>query len=50
VDVLHASLLAAVTLRLRNRAYRRLHEAEAADRDHDCIPDLYQHPSRPTDD
>jgi NhaA family Na+:H+ antiporter len=37
-----AALLAAVALRLRNRVYRRLHEAEAADRDHDGIPDVYQ--------
>lgn len=45
-----ATLLASVVLRLRNRAYRRLAEAEAADRDHDDIPDLHQHPNRPTDD
>jgi NhaA family Na+:H+ antiporter len=37
-----AALLAAVVLRLRNRVYRRLQEAETADRDHDGIPDVYQ--------
>ncbi|GLY29072.1 Na(+)/H(+) antiporter NhaA [Kineosporia sp. NBRC 101731] len=46
VGVLAGSLLAAVlatvVLRLRNRTYRRLHEAESADRDGDGIPDVYQ--------
>ena len=37
-----AALLAAVVLRLRNRVYRRIHEAESADTDHDGIPDVYQ--------
>ncbi|MFI5706467.1 Na+/H+ antiporter NhaA [Kribbella sp. NPDC051620] len=38
---LTAALIAAVVLRLRNRVYRRIHEAEAADRDHDGVPDIY---------
>jgi NhaA family Na+:H+ antiporter len=37
-----AALLATVLLRLRNRAYRKIHEAESADRDRDGIPDIYQ--------
>ncbi|MEU0485516.1 Na+/H+ antiporter NhaA [Streptosporangium sp. NPDC006013] len=37
-----AALAATVILRLRNRVYRRIHEAETADRDHDGIPDVYQ--------
>ncbi|MBG0831974.1 Na+/H+ antiporter NhaA [Planomonospora sp. ID67723] len=37
-----AALLAAVILRLRNRVYRDIHEAETADRDGDDIPDVYQ--------
>ncbi|TDD38738.1 Na+/H+ antiporter NhaA [Nonomuraea terrae] len=37
-----AALLATVVLRLRNRAYRLLHEAETADRDLDDVPDIYQ--------
>ncbi|HYO34306.1 MAG TPA: Na+/H+ antiporter NhaA [Nocardioidaceae bacterium] len=40
-----AALLAAVVLRLRNRVYRRLWEAEQADTDHNDIPDAYE--SRP---
>ncbi|WP_246053662.1 Na+/H+ antiporter NhaA [Actinocorallia herbida] len=39
---LTASLLAAIVLRLRNRAYRRIHEEETRDDDHDGIPDIYQ--------
>ncbi|MEV0395280.1 Na+/H+ antiporter NhaA [Polymorphospora rubra] len=39
---LGAALLATVVLRLRNRAYRRIHEAETVDADHDGIPDIYQ--------
>ncbi|MEO3804982.1 Na+/H+ antiporter NhaA [Nonomuraea sp. B1E8] len=39
-----AALLAAVILRLRNRAYRHLHEAEVADHDRDSVPDVYQCP------
>ncbi|MFC9975655.1 Na+/H+ antiporter NhaA [Spirillospora sp. NPDC127200] len=38
-----ASLLAAALLLARNRAYRRIHQAETADLDHDGIPDVYQH-------
>ncbi|MGI5290710.1 Na+/H+ antiporter NhaA [Nonomuraea polychroma] len=41
---LAAALLATVILRLRARLYRRIHEAETADSDHDGIPDLYQQP------
>lgn len=37
-----AALLASVLLRLRNRTYRRIHEAESVDRDRDGIPDIYQ--------
>ncbi|WP_440086229.1 Na+/H+ antiporter NhaA [Streptosporangium sp. LJ11] len=37
-----AALAAALVLRLRDRVYRRIHEAEIADRDHDGIPDVYQ--------
>jgi NhaA family Na+:H+ antiporter len=39
---LAAALIAAVILRLRNRVYRRLHEIETEDRDHDRVPDVYQ--------
>ncbi|MFB4314525.1 Na+/H+ antiporter NhaA [Actinomadura sp. 21ATH] len=39
---LTASALAAVVLRARNRVYRRIHEEETADLDHDGIPDVYQ--------
>jgi NhaA family Na+:H+ antiporter len=39
---LAAALLAAVVLRLRNRTYRLMHEAETADRNRDDIPDVYQ--------
>lgn len=46
VGVLVGSLLAALTgsliLRLRNRTYRRLCEAEELDTDHDGTPDIYQ--------
>ena len=37
-----AGLLATVILRLRNRTYRRIFEAEQVDRDQDDIPDVYQ--------
>ena len=37
-----ASVLAAALLRSRNRAYRRIHEAESLDADDDGIPDVYQ--------
>ncbi|MEV6981562.1 Na+/H+ antiporter NhaA [Sphaerisporangium sp. NPDC051017] len=43
---LGAALAATVILRLRARTYRRIHQAETADTDHDGIPDLYQ-PPRP---
>lgn len=36
-----AAALAAVVLRTRDRAYRRIAEAEALDTDHDGIPDIY---------
>ncbi|MCA2219051.1 Na+/H+ antiporter NhaA [Jidongwangia harbinensis] len=39
---LAAALIAAVILRLRNRTYRLLREAEVADRNRDDIPDVYQ--------
>jgi Na+:H+ antiporter, NhaA family len=39
---LGAALVAAVILRIRNRAYRRIDEAERIDRDRDDIPDVYQ--------
>jgi NhaA family Na+:H+ antiporter len=42
---LGAALLAAVILRLRNRTYRRIHEAETADADRDDVPDVYQQPA-----
>jgi NhaA family Na+:H+ antiporter len=37
-----AAVLAAVILRLRNRAYRRIYTEEHVDRDGDDIPDVYQ--------
>jgi Na+:H+ antiporter, NhaA family len=39
---LAAALLAAIILRLRERAYRRIREAETVDRDHNDIPDIYE--------
>lgn len=42
VGSLAAALPAAVVLRLRDRAYRKLAEAERVDADHDGIPDVYQ--------
>jgi NhaA family Na+:H+ antiporter len=39
---LAASLLATVVLRLRNRRYRRIAEAEQIDADSDGVPDVYQ--------
>ena len=36
-----ASVLASVVLGARNKTYRRLSEIEAADTDHDGIPDVY---------
>jgi NhaA family Na+:H+ antiporter len=38
---LAAAVLAAVILRLRNRTYRRIHQAESADENRDDIPDIY---------
>jgi len=37
-----AALVATVALRMRNRVYRRIHEAETRDDDGDGIPDVYQ--------
>jgi Na+:H+ antiporter, NhaA family len=37
-----ASVLAAIILRLRNRAYRRIAEEEAVDLDADGVPDVFQ--------
>ena len=46
VAVLAGSLLAAtlatLVLSIRNRTYRRLHNADTADSDHDGVPDAYQ--------
>jgi NhaA family Na+:H+ antiporter len=42
VGSLAAALLSTVVLRLRNRVYRRICEAEALDEDQDGIPDVYQ--------
>ena len=42
VGSLLAATLAAVLLRLRNRVYRRLCEAEEADSDQDGTPDVYE--------
>jgi len=39
---LAAALLAAMVLRARDGVYRRIRETEAADRDQDGIPDVYQ--------
>ncbi|HEX8631124.1 MAG TPA: Na+/H+ antiporter NhaA [Catenuloplanes sp.] len=39
---LAAALLAGIILRVRDRAYRRIHEAETIDHDHDGIPDVYE--------
>jgi NhaA family Na+:H+ antiporter len=39
---LAAALLAAIVLRVRNRTYRQIYEAEQADRNRDDIPDVYQ--------
>jgi Na+:H+ antiporter, NhaA family len=45
VGTLTAALLASVLLRLRDRRYRRIAEAEAVDADADGVPDVYQRPS-----
>jgi NhaA family Na+:H+ antiporter len=37
-----AGVLAAVVLASRNAAYRRIHERETADADHDGVPDVYE--------
>ena len=37
-----AALLATVVLRLRNRAYRRIHQAQTVRDDNDTVPDFYQ--------
>ncbi len=37
-----AGLLAAVVLLSRNAAYRRIHQREMADADHDGVPDIYE--------
>ncbi|AGB22960.1 sodium/proton antiporter, NhaA family [Mycobacterium sp. JS623] len=37
-----AGVLASVVLLSRNAAYRRIHEFETADADHDGVPDIYQ--------
>ena len=39
---LTAAVLATIVLRVRDRAYRRLQEAEAVDSDRDGVPDVYQ--------
>jgi NhaA family Na+:H+ antiporter len=45
VGTVTAALLATVVLRLRNRRYRRIHEAEQVDADADGVPDVYQRPT-----
>ena len=45
VGTLTAALLATVLLRLRNRRYRKIADAERVDADRDGIPDVYQRPS-----
>ncbi len=37
-----AGLLASMVLLSRNRAYRRIHELETTDDDHDGVPDIYR--------
>lgn len=46
VGSLTSALLAVVVLRLRNRAYRLIHERETRDDDADGVPDVYQPQSR----
>lgn len=41
-----SAALAAVILRTRNKAYRRIYEEETLDEDHDGIPDIYQQKDR----
>jgi NhaA family Na+:H+ antiporter len=45
IGTITAALLATVVLRLRNRRYRRIHEAEQVDADADGVPDVYQRPA-----
>ncbi|WP_369132966.1 Na+/H+ antiporter NhaA [Modestobacter sp. I12A-02662] len=45
VGTLTAAALASVLLRLRDRRYRLIEEAETADADADGVPDVYQRPS-----
>ncbi|WP_037180471.1 Na+/H+ antiporter NhaA [Rhodococcoides fascians] len=42
-----AAVLASILLRSRNRLYKRIHDEETRDDDHDGIPDIYQqsHPA-----
>ena len=42
IGSLTSALLASAVLVTRNRVYRRLHEEESRDDDHDGIPDVYQ--------
>ena len=42
VGSLAAACLAAVVLRMRNRVYRRIHEAEERDDDRDGVPDVFE--------
>ncbi|WP_229796134.1 Na+/H+ antiporter NhaA, partial [Saccharothrix coeruleofusca] len=37
-----SALVATVILRARNRVYRRIHEEETRDADHDGVPDVHQ--------
>ena len=37
-----AGVLASLVLLSRNAAYRRIHEIETADADHDGVPDIYE--------
>jgi len=45
VGSLLAAALAAIVLRLRNRVYRRMEEAELLDADRDGTPDVYERPA-----
>lgn len=44
IGVLTGTLTAAIVLRLRDRAYRRIVERETANADQDGIPDTHQRP------
>ena len=37
-----AGVLASLVLLSRNATYRRIHEIETADADHDGVPDIYE--------